>query len=419
MGILSRNIFKNQANVIGDPDFLRGIIGGMPARSGAAVNESTSLKVTAYLACVKIISETVASLPLLMYRKDRNGSRARAPDHSLYSILHDIGNEEMTAYVLRETIQGHAANWGNGYAHIERNGFGDIIGLWPLLPDRTRVERNRETRKLQYRTRINGDPYILKFEDVLHIPGFGFDGLMGYNPVLLAKEAIGLALATEEFGARFFGDGANPSGIIEYPNKLKKEGVDAFREDAKANYAGLGKSHHLMVLEEGLKFHQTTIPPEVAQFLLTRTFQIQEMARIFRVPLHMLAELSKATFSNIEHQGIEFVVHTLRPWLIRWEQAIKMKLISPADRKRGFYAEHLVDGLLRGDIASRSTALATQRQNGIISADEWRAIENMNPLENKDEGEAYLVNGSMISIKRAIEGGEQPNAANGQTVLES
>lgn len=416
MGLLSRS-FKNQASTtgqIGDPDFLRGIISGNPSKTGAQVNESTALKVTAYLAAVKIISESVASLPLFLYKRDKNGGKIKATTHPLFSILHDVGNEEMTAYTVRETLQGHACNWGNAYAHIERNGFGDVIGLWPLLPDRTTVERNKETGKLQYKTRINGDIMILPFMDVLHIPGFGFDGLKGYNPVIHAKEAIGISLATEEFGARFFGDGANPSGIIEYPGKLKDAAIQEFKKDAKANYGGLGNAHRLMVLEEGLKFHQTTIPPEVAQFLETRTFQIAEIARVFRVPLHMLAELSHATFSNIEHQGIEFVVHTLRPWLIRWEQALKFKLLTPNDRKR-YFAEHLVDGLLRGDMKSRNESLAIQRQNGIINADEWRSIENMNGLSDPLEGEAYLVNGNMISIKRATEGGGKPN---GQQVLE-
>lgn len=412
MGLLSRS-FKNQVQ-IGDPDFLRGIVNGQSSKTGASVNESTALKVTAYLAAVKIISESVASLPLFLYKKDRDGGRDKAKNHSLYPILHDVSNEEMTAYTVRETIQGHACNWGNGYAHIERNGFGEVLGLYPLLPDRTTVERNKDTGKIQYKTKIDGEIFILPFADVLHIKGFGSDGLKGFNPVLHAKEAIGISLATEEFGARFFGDGANPSGIIEYPGKLKNEAIQEFKADAKANYGGLGNSHRLMVLEEGLKFHQTTIPPEVAQFLQTRTFQISEIARVFRVPLHMLAELTHATFSNIEHQSIEFVIHTLRPWLIRWEQEIKLKLLTPSERKRGFYAEHLVDALLRGDMASRNTALATQRQNGIINANEWRAIENMNPLDKPEEGEAYLVNGNMTSIKRALEGGVK----NAKDVLE-
>lgn len=411
MGLLSRS-FKNQVQ-IGDPDFLRGIVNGQSSKTGASVNESTALKVTAYLAAVKIISESVASLPLFLYKKDRDGGRDKAKNHSLYPILHDVSNEEMTAYTVRETIQGHACNWGNGYAHIERNGFGEVLGLYPLLPDRTTVERNKDTGKIQYKTKIDGEIFILPFADVLHIKGFGSDGLKGFNPVLHAKEAIGISLATEEFGARFFGDGANPSGIIEYPGKLKNEAIQEFKADAKANYGGLGNSHRLMVLEEGLKFHQTTIPPEVAQFLQTRTFQIAEISRVFRVPLHMLAELTHATFSNIEHQSIEFVIHTLRPWLIRWEQEIKLKLLTPNERKR-YYAEHLVDALLRGDMASRNAALATQRQNGIINANEWRAIENMNPLDKPEEGEAYLVNGSMTSIKRALEGGVK----NAKEVLE-
>lgn len=372
--------------------------GGFQSKSGANVNEETALRVTAYLAAVKVISETVASLPLLTYQKLKEGGKARAPNHPMFTILHDIGNEEMTAYTMRETIQGHACNWGNGYAEIERDFNGNLIGLWPLLPDRTFPERNPTTKKIQYRTIIDNQQFVLPFEKVLHIPGFGFDGLVGYNPVLHAREAIGISLATEEFGARFFGDGANPSGIIEYPGKMKELAVQEFKKDAKANYGGLGNSHRLMVLEEGLKFHQTTIPPEVAQFLETRKFQIAEIARVFRVPLHMLAELDRSTNNNIEHQGIEFVTHTIRPWLVRWEQAIHMRLLTPAERRKGFFAEHLVDALLRGDTESRYNAYAVARQNGWYSVNDIRSKENENPVPG---GDAYTMNGNMIPIDQA------------------
>lgn len=370
------------------------------------VNQQTALRVTAYLAAVKIISETVASLPLFVYKRLDSGGKARAPDHPAYEVLHDQANSEMTAYQFRETLQGHICNWGNGYAEIERDGGGRIRGLWPLLPDRTWPERDPQTQKIRYRTTLpDGQQVLLPYENVLHIPGFGFDGLVGYNPVRLAREAIGMALATEEFGARFFGEGANPSGIIEYPGKLKPDAVEEFKKSAREAYQGLSQSHRLMILEEGLKYHQVTIPPEEAQFLETRKFQIAEIARIFRVPPHMLGDLERATFSNIEHQSIEFVVHTIRPWVVRWEQAIRMKLFTPLERRQGFFAEFLIDGLLRGDYKSRQEGLAIMRQNGIINADEWRELENMNPQEG-GQGKVYLVNGNMVPIEQAGKGGE-------------
>lgn len=381
-------------------------LGGGKVKSGVVVNEQSALRVTAYLAAVKIISETVASLPLIVYRRIQPRGKERAPDHPLYTVLHDQANSEMTAYQFRETLQGHILNWGNGYAEIERDGAGRVIGLWPLLPDRTWPERDQETQRLQYRTILpDGQQILLPSERVLHIPGFGFDGLVGYNPVKLAREAIGMALAAEQFGADFFGNGAKPSGIVEYPGRLSDEAYKRYKEEVQEAHGGLGKQHRLMVLEEGLKYHQVTIPPEEAQFLETRKFQVAEIARIFRVPPHMLGDLERATFSNIEHQSIEFVVHTIRPWLVRWEQAIRMKLLTPAER-REFFAEFLVDGLLRGDIESRYNAYAVGRQNGWLSANDIREMENMNPVPG---GDVYMVNGNMVPIDQAGEGGENNN----------
>lgn len=378
--------------------------GGSQAKSGVVVNEQTALRVTAYLAAVKIISETVASLPLFVYKRLETGGKARAPDHPAYEVLHNQANSEMTAYQFRETLQGHILNWGNGYAEIERTGGGQILGLWPLLPDRTWPERNPDTGKLRYRTTLpDGQQVILPFENVLHIPGFGFDGLVGYNPVRLAREAIGLSLATEEFGANFFGQGANPSGIIEYPGSLSDPAYQRYKQEIREKHEGLSKSHRIMVLEEGLKFHQVTIPPEEAQFLETRKFQVSEIARIFRIPPHMLGDLERATFSNVEQQSIDFVVHTIRSWLVRWEQAIRSKFFTVSERRQGVFAEFLVDGLLRGDTQSRYAAYAIGRQNGWLSANDIRERENMNPIEG---GDIYLVNGNMLPADQAGRGGE-------------
>jgi len=394
-----------------DQAFREWAAGGENANSGVSVNEQSALRVTAYLAAVKIISETLASLPLNVYRKLETGGKARATEHPAYEVLHNQANDEMTAYQFKETIQGHICNWGNGYAEIERNGAGRIVALWPLLPDRTWPERGRDN-KIYYRTVVSktNQQVILPFDKVLHIPGFGFDGLIGYNPVRLAREALGMALAAEEFGARFFGDGANVGGIVEYPGKLSDTAYERYKRQANEQAAGLKKSHRLWVLEEGLKYHRVGIPPEEAQFLETRKFQIAEIARMFRVPLHMLAELDRSTNNNIEHQSIEFVVHTIRPWLVRWEQQLRMKLFTTAEKRSGFFAEFLVDGLLRGDAKSRNEALQIQRQNGIINADEWREIENMNPQPG-GQGQKYLVNSAMVAVDQiGLEGGEGSDA---------
>lgn len=408
MGIISGMIKNATTSTLSNPSqWLVDLMGGKSTATGISVNEQNALQSTAVFACVRILSETVASLPLPMYKRIAERGKARAPDHPLYSVLDDIANEEMTAYSLRETLQGHLGTWGNAYAEIEWDMAGRVKGLWPLRPDQTWPERNPDTNKLQYRTVLpDGTGVILPFERVFHIPGFGFDGLVGYNPIRLFRESIGLAMATEEYGARFFGNGAKPGGVLEHPNKLSKEAQDRLRESWNEMHRGLSKQHRIAILEEGMSYKQIGIPPEDAQFLETRKFQTSEIARIYRVPPHMIGDLERATFSNIEHQSIEFVQHTIRPWLVRWEKSIKFKLLTPNERKR-FFAEHLVDGLLRGDTKSRYDSYAVARQNGWMSANDIRKLENMNPIEG---GDIYLVNGNMVPTDQAgLKGGESDN----------
>lgn len=382
-------------NTLANPDsWLKEALGGGKSASGAIVNSETAMRVTAVYACVRILAETIASLPLVTYRRLDRG-KARAPDHPLYTVLHDIPNPEMTSFTFRETMMVHLLLTGNAFAQIVRDRGGRVRELWPLNPNKIKPQRNKSTEKIEYvLSNDDGTQEVLPYEKILHIPGLGFDGLIGYSPIRMAREAIGLSLAAEQFGAEFFGNGAHFGGIIEYPGKLSDEAYERYKKDVREKYAGLGKQHQIMVLEQGLKYHQITIPPEDAQFLETRKFQVTEIARIFRVPPHMLADLERATFSNIEHQSIEFVVHTIRPWLVRWEQAIFKKLLTPMEQKE-YFVEFLVDGLLRGDIKSRYEAYAVARQNGWMSANDIRELENMNPIEG---GDVYLVNGNMVPI---------------------
>lgn len=401
MGIFNKILNSGDYSTLSRPkDWFRQMFSGYRTNAGVSINEDNAMNITAVYAAQKVIFETIASLPLIVYKRDGD-FKERATDHYLYPILHDQPNDEMTAFTFRELLQHHLLTWGNAFSEIEYDKAGRVRALWPLDPSQTVVERNQKTQKLEYYTITpDGITYKLPRERVFHIPGLG-DGIVGKSPIRMHREALGLAKATEEFGARFFGDGANPSGIIEYPGKLDDEAYERFKKDVREAHSGLSKSHRLMILEEGLKFHQTTIPPEDAQFLETRKFQLNEIARIYRVPPHMIGDLERATFSNIEHQSIEFVVHTIRPWLVRWEQAIKMQLI-PEKARKTFFAEFLIDGLLRGDIKSRYEAYATARQNGWLNADEIRRMENMNPLPD-GQGQIYLVNGSMIPIPK---GGE-------------
>jgi HK97 family phage portal protein len=413
------NIKWERRSSLANPDkwLTEWFTGRWQSNAGVNVTPQTALQYSAIFACVRILAETLASLPLNIYKRLPGGGKEKAVDHYLYQILHELPNPEMTSFEFRETLMGHLALWGNAFAEIERNNAGRIIGLWPLRPDCMTVERNNglssETGwdaggSLQYRYSLsNGEGVILKPWQILHVRGLSHNGIVGYSPIRLAREAIGLGLATEEYGARFFGEGTHPGGIMEHPGKLSEQAHQNLKKSLTEAYSGLGKSHRLMILEEGMKFSQIGIPPEDAQFIDTRRFQNEEIARIFRVPPHMLADLQRATFSNIEHQSIEFVVHTMVPWLKRWEQAIKRDLFLPSERGV-YFAEFNVDGLLRGDIKSRYEAYAVGRQNGWLSADDIRELENMNPLPD-GQGKVYLTPLNMVPVTstQQLEGEEE------------
>ena len=364
--------------------------------SGKAVNERTALQTTAVYACVRILAETIASLPLHTYRYSPGG-KEKAQDHPLYYLLHSEPNPEMTSFVFRETLMGHLLLWGNAYAQIIRDGRGRVLGLYPLLPSKMLVSRTDQG-ILFYQYEKDGRIYFLPDTDVLHIPGLGFDGLVGYSPVAMAKNAIGMAIATEEYGAKFFANGASPGGVLEHPGVVKDPGK--IRESWNAVYQGSGNAHRVAVLEEGMKFQPIGIPPEQAQFLETRKYQLNEIARIFRIPPHMIGDLEKSSFSNIEQQSLEFVMYTLDPWVIRWEQAISRALFSGGE-KRQYFVKFNVDGLLRGDYQSRMNGYAVGRQNGWLSANDIRELENLNRISSELGGDLYLVNGNMTKLADA------------------
>lgn len=382
-----------RSNITNPTKWLAELFGARSSKTGVTVNETTAMNYTTVYACVKVISESIASLPLIVYERLDRG-KTRAKDHPLYSVLHDLANPYMTSFVLRETLQNHLLTYGNAYCEIQRNNGGDVIALWPMLPDRTQphIEGDRK----YYVTTVAGKEITLSVDKVLHIPGLGYDGLKGYSPIKMAMEAIGLGLAAEEFGANFYANGMNVGGIAEHPGKLTDQASKNLRESINKTYSGLGNAYRVLLLEEGMKFQKVSITPNEGQFLETRKFQKAEIAGFYRVPPHMIGDLERATFSNIEHQSLEFVQHTLRPWLVRWEQAILTQLFTPLER-RAYFAEFLVDGLLRGDLKSRYEAYAIARSNGWMSADDIRETENMNPLPD-GKGEIYLVPLNMVPV---------------------
>ena len=373
--------------------------------SGKAVTERSAMQMTAVYSCVRILAEAVAGLPLHLYRYKEDGGKEKAIDHPLYLLLHDEPNPEMSSFVFRETLMTHLLLWGNAYAQIIRNGKGEVIALYPLMPDRMTVDRDRDG-KLYYEYTVSTDdaPTVkgtvvrLNPSDVLHIPGLGFDGLVGYSPIAMAKNAIGMAIACEEYGAKFFANGAAPGGVLEHPGTIKDP--QRVRESWQSTFGGSGNSNKIAVLEEGMKYTPIGISPEQAQFLETRKFQINEIARIFRVPPHMVGDLEKSSFSNIEQQSLEFVKYTLEPWLVRWEQSIQRTLFSPEEKKQ-YFAKFNVEGLLRGDYASRMTGYATARQNGWMSANDIRELENMDRIPAEEGGDLYLINGNMLPLGNA------------------
>ena len=373
--------------------------------AGKNVTERSAMQMTAVYSCVRVLSEAVAGLPLHLYKYRSDGGKEKALNHPLYFLLHDEPNPEMTSFVFRETLMTHLLLWGNAYAQVIRNGKGEVVALYPLMPNRMTVDRD-ENGRLYYKYYRGSDEAIRNKEyevilspyDVLHIPGLGFDGLVGYSPIAMAKNAIGLAIATEEYGAKFFANGAAPSGVLEHPGTLKNP--DKVRESWNATFGGSHNANKVAVLEEGMKYTPISISPEQAQFLETRKFQINEIARIFRVPPHMVGDLEKSSFSNIEQQSLEFVKYTLEPWLVRWEQSMVRSLLSPTE-KQEYFIKFNVDGLLRGDYASRMSGYATARQNGWMSANDIRELENLDRIPAEDGGDLYLINGNMTKLADA------------------
>ena len=378
-------------------------MGGSTA--GKHVNERSAMQMTAVYSCVRILAEAVAGLPLHLYRYTESGGKEKAIDHPLYLLLHDEPNPEMSSFVFRETLMTHLLLWGNAYAQIIRNGKNEVIALYPLMPNKMEVDRD-EYGQLYYKYQrsndeaptMEGSSVILKPCDVLHIPGLGFDGLVGYSPIAMAKNAIGMAIACEEYGAKFFANGAQPGGVLEHPGTIKDP--QRVRESWQSTFGGSGNANKIAVLEEGMKYTPIAISPEQAQFLETRKFQINEIARIFRVPPHMVGDLEKSSFSNIEQQSLEFVKYTLDPWVIRWEQSIMRSLLTPEEKKT-YYAKFNLDGLLRGDYQSRMNGYAIGRQNGWMSANDIRELENLDRIPADEGGDLYLINGNMLPMRNA------------------
>jgi HK97 family phage portal protein len=366
-----------------DPALARALMATAPTEAGVGITEGSALSIAAVWQAVRIISETVASLPLILYRRDGSG-RNRASEHSLYFLLHDEPNPETPALVWRETILAHALTWGNGYAEIQRDFMGNPIALWIMTPDTIEPVRDEEDRLVYRQRRTDGGHTVIPARDVFHLRGLCWDGLKGYSVVKTARDSLGLTMATERFGARWFGSGSRPSGVLEHPGRLSDDARTRLRDDWERMHSGVGNSSRVAILEEGLKFEALSVPPEDAQFLGTRQFQLGEVARWFNLPPSKLRDPQASSYSSLEQENLQFVGETLRPWLIRFEQEVACKLLRP-DERRTHYAEFLVEGLLRADQSARYQAYAVGRNWGWLSVNEIRARENLDPIPGGDE----------------------------------
>ena len=375
------------------------------ADSGEVVNERSAMQIATVYACVRLLAESVAGLPLHLYRftDDTEQGKERARNHPLYRILYRQPNAEMTSFSFRETMMTHLLLWGNAYAQIIRDGRNNVLGLYPLQPDQVEVDRDDKGRIYYiYHAYTNEVPgvknkdYYFRRDEIFHIPGLGFNGLVGFSPIAMMKNALGTTIAVEKYGSSFFKNGAQPSGVLQHPGVLKNP--EKIRENWSDVYGGANNAHKVAVLEEGMEYKPISLPPEDSQFLSTRQFGVNEICRIFRVPPHMVQDLSHATFSNIEHQSIDFVMHTLMPWLIRWEQSIIKDLLIPGEQDM-FFPKFNVDGLLRGDYASRMSGYATGISNGFLSPNDVHRLENMDLIPAEKGGDSYYLNGGYVRLE--------------------
>lgn len=373
---------------------------GSQSLSGENVTEQTALTYSAVWNAVSLISGTIGALPLhLMQRKGK--TKQIVDDRKLYRVMHDQWNPYMTAMAGREALMAHVLTWGNGYAEKVRNGYGEIMELWPITPNR--VTPFMQDGELVYRITMPIGPNVtLPRDNILHVPGLGFDGFQGYSVIAMARKSIGLGMAMETFGSQFFGQGTNPGVIVSHPGKLSAQGHDNLQSSLVAAHSGLGKAHKLLLMEEGMKLEKYGIPPNDCQFLESRQFQIPEIARWFNLPPHKLKDLTRSSFSNIESEQISFVTDSILPWLVRLEQNYLMQLLTDSDKSLSgygrLYFKHIVEGLLRGDAASRSAFYTVMLDKGVMSINEVREKEDMDPVNG---GDIHLVPMNMTTLENA------------------
>lgn len=380
-----RRLFERRSTFANPQPWLRDVFGAEETDAGISVTPESSLRSTAVFACLRVLSEGVAGLPLHVYRRDGD-NRDRASDHPLYNVLHRQPNPYQSSYEWRALNMVWLLQYGNAYNEIVRDPAGNVAELWPLHPARMMLKAENGGLVYTYYP-PNGSATSLPFNSVLHLKGLSTDGFLGLSPITAARQSIGLSMAAEKFGARYFGHGSRLGGILEVPHALKNnEQAKELRASWEDAHKGIDHSHKIAVLEGGMKYTPFAVNNEEAQWLDSRRFGVEDIARIFRVPPHMLADLSKANYSNVDALDRAFVQHSLTPWLVNAEQAYSLKLLKPSERST-YFAEHDLKGILRGDHESRMRGYQAGIYAGIYSPNDCRQFENLNPREG---GDTYL-----------------------------
>jgi HK97 family phage portal protein len=369
--------------------------------AGEYINSDTALKNAVCWACTTYLARTTAQLPWRVMQ-DRPRGPVRVPSHPAGWVLSGRPNPEMSPFVFKETMVGWACRSGNAVAEIQRDARQVPVAMWPIHPSRVEFERD-EAGNLVFVVHDNdGGQRVLSGMDVFHLRGFG-EGSVGLNVIAYAAESIGWAQATEVFGSSFFSNGLNPSGFLMVPGRLSVDAKNAIDDEIRAKHGGTRNASKVMVLDGQMKFEKASVEPEAAQFIETRQHQVEEICRWFGVPPHKVMHLLRATFTNIEHQSIEVVVDSITPWAMRLEQEADYKLFG--QNRQGFYTKLDLKGLLRGDFKSRQEGLQIQRRNGVINANEWRRLEDMDEIG--PEGDKYICEGNMTTLAAV---GEMPEA---------
>jgi HK97 family phage portal protein len=396
-----RIIFKNLSTLARPSPELREALMSASSKTGIRVNDKNALQTTAVFACVRLLSENIASLPLFLYRKTDKG-KEKAVDQSLYNVLHDVPNPETDSFQFWQAFVANMLIYGRGYAEVVRDGAGQVRELWNITTPYIQPHRNEDTKELEYVVSPPGEKQIiLRKDQVFRVDWFSMDALNAYQPLKLAQNAIGLGIASEEYASDYFKNGANVSGVITYPDITSDDQFEQYRKDMREAYTGLSNTARLLFLEQGSAFQKISNSPQESQMLETRKFQVEEVARFYNVPLHMIGDLEHATFSNIEQMSLNFVIYTLRPYLVRIEKAIVTQLLTTPERIV-YFPKFNVEGLLRGDYKSRMDGYAVARQNGWMNANDIRELEDADSIPAEEGGDAYLANGNLRSLKELM-----------------